>query len=712
MQTASTEHNVQSSGAMASADFGISLDNVAHIMGILRSTLYTRKALAVLREYGANAWDEHREAGIPDKPIKVQLPSHMRPTLKIRDFGRGLSEDQVLNLYTKYGLSTKRDSNTGTGMLGIGCKAGFAYADQFTISSWHGGAKSVYVAVLDKSNKGRMDKIHEEPCGDETGVEIQVAIRPNDVDEFIREARDLFPYFRPQPVINLNLPTPPKGMASGFVLESDRNGWIAVMGCIPYKLDINQMKDQLVAEGVWECLSNLSGGVYVPIGTVEFSASREELQYTEVTIKAISAALKTLVDEYVEDAMKALKAEDLRDWDRRLKVGFLHHILKFPVPKDLRHWADQGVPIYTRETKSPTTFRLVSSNHEGCHRVHVRQGAHILIQDDRMRSLAGWHFNNSYDVLAVPLNETVTYEQIQAEIEVFTKEAGLEGVPLAKLSSRAWWSAPRFSNGKRRYPANQKYKDRCFTLNLDFSDSSPRSAEWTSATPPEGEHLFVLINEFSPVGSSLDRMHNDKRLLEKWKIEWPTIYGYKSTEKAPLKPEDITNGKPYKTWLTETLNGLMTDVVKDTLRNIAWGDLFTDMPYEYQGYSRGGREGINFAAGFRDLIAALAHDLGDKHPVTRYFAKVHEARRELAKLAPGRKDAVLNLAKATQYDSKRSGPEEWFQRIVAAYPMIGVFAKSDKDMGVFHPKVHYNAIVSYILDMDKLNKGSNPHPEA
>ena len=712
MQTPAVVHEVQSSGAMASAEYGISHDDVAHIMGILRSTLYTRKALALEREYGANAWDEHREAGIPDKPIHVQLPTHMRPTLKIRDFGRGLSQDMVLNLYTKYGLSTKRDSNTGTGMLGIGCKAGFAYADQFTITSWHGGTKSVYVAMLDKSNKGRMDKVFEEPCGDETGIEIQVAVRPDDVDEFTREARGLFRYFNPQPKINLSLPALPTGMANGFILETKDEGWIAVMGCIPYRLDLTQMQKPLVAAGLWECLSHVAGGVYIPIGEVEFSASREELQYTEVTIKAIVASLQKLMDSYVADALTSLKTTTMCGWDRRMKASFLQNILQFPLPKHLKDLADTGVPLYSRENTSPKTFKLVDNCFSVVYRVHIRQNAHILIQDDQVRRLRGWRFQHTYDVLAVP-NEGCTYEQVATEIQEMALAAGIDGVPIAPLSHRAYWSNYDPHSGKRRYPPNQKHKDRTFTLNTNFQDTVPRSKQWTSAVPPEGDHLFVIISEFEPKGTSLLAMRQDQALLGAHGIEWPVIYGYKTTESKPVKREDIENGTPYLDWRTKTVAPLLTDAVKDTLRDIAWAELFSDMPYEYShARESAGDIYLDFRGSIRDLIGALTHDLGEKHPVTRYFAKHIEARREIAKLAKGRVDTVKRLAKAANYDPKRSPTQEWFNRLVAAYPMLGVVAQSDRDLGVFHPKRHYNAIVSYIIDQDKLAGGSTSPPEA
>lgn len=705
MQTAAVERDVKSSGAMASAEFGISQAHAAHIMGILRSTLYSRKALAVLREYGANAWDEHRQAGIGDRPIKVTLPTVFKPILKIRDFGRGLSEHDVLHLYTQYGESTKRESNTASGMLGIGCKAGFAYADSFTVTSWHGGTKSVYVAVLDKSNKGRMDKVHESPCGDETGVEIQIAAKPRDVDEFNREARHLYRYFNPQPEINLALAPLPKGMTRGFVIDGDRHSsteWIAVMGCIPYRLDLEQLKEPLVEAGVWEALSNLSGGVYLPIGSVEFSASREELQYTEVTIKAVSEQLKDLVQEYIDDALAAIDQPNVLSWDRRLKVSFLHHILKFPLPKQYKVWLEPTVLLYSREKESPKTFTLVDHDKTQTSRVSIGQDSHILILDDTSKSLKGWRFQYHKDVLALP-NEGCTYEQVKAEIEALCVKAQIEGMPIAAMTTRAYWQAP-YTNGRRQYPPNQKHKDRTFKLHEHISDSVPRSNTWDSVEPPEDEHVYVIISEFIPKGSSLIALRDDKELVKSFGIEWPTIYGYKTTTKKPVTDADIENGISYAAWREKTFGALINDDVKATLRDIAWGRLFQDLPYKYR---QGRPDHINI----RDLIAKLSNELGEKHPLTRFLSKHIEARKALSKLAKGRESKVTALAKAAGYKQKRSPTKEWLSRLLTAYPMLKVSVETDNHLaGSLHE--HFDTVIAYIKDIDARNGGSTFDPEA
>src|SRR4029077_7352887 len=129
MRSNESPRSVATSLPADSAAFGISAADSAHIMTILRDTLYSDKILAIMREYGANAWDANREAGRGQEPIEVTIPARGAPTLVIRDHGPGLSRDDIKKVYTQYGASTKRDSDLAVGMLGIGSKSGFAYTD-------------------------------------------------------------------------------------------------------------------------------------------------------------------------------------------------------------------------------------------------------------------------------------------------------------------------------------------------------------------------------------------------------------------------------------------------------------------------------------------------------------------------------------------------------------------------------------------------------
>ena len=709
MQVAAVEREVQSSGAMASAEFGISHAHAAHIMGILRGTLYSRKPLALLREYGTNGWDEHRQCGKGTVPIEVTLPTTFQPTLKIRDFGRGMPEYDVLHKYTQYGESTKRGTNDAAGMLGIGCKAGFSYADQFTITSWHAGRKSIYVAVLDKSNKGRMDKILEVPCGDETGIEVQVAVRPRDIDEFHREALGLFRYFDPQPKINLTLPDLPQGMSKGFVLENNhQRDWIAVMGCIPYRLDLAQLQEALAEAGLSDALNKLSGGIYLPIGSVEFTASREELQYTDVTVQAVVTQLQALIQEYIDDALSALSATStMSSWDRRLKATFMHRVLNFPVPAAHKEWLATTVPLYTREVKTPKSFTLVDASREGVSRINIAQGAHIVIANQPDKALKGWHLSNPLDVIAVPtrlLKNTPAdpwddiCKEVEAELQEFCLSAKLDGVPISPISQRGYWYAS-YSHRSGSAP-NAKHQNSTFTLKDRFSDCVPRSNAWTLADPPDGEHVFVIISEFIPRGCTLTSFHKDRALAESFGVSWPTIYGYKTTSKNPVSPSDIDQGVEYKTWLRTTLEELVTDQVKMDLRTLQWATVF-DERYKQRSESLQGCDVV---------LSRLQDDLGADHTVTRFFDRQRAGTKEAHKRGWGHLENSKKLAQLVGYKSGRNGPDEWAKRLLTAYPMLdlGVAGDVHNFLAVF--RTHLDALVLYIKDMDSLSVGSKETP--
>ena len=94
--------NVVESDSFESVSFGIKQSGLPYIFNILRNQLYSNKPLAVLREITCNAQDANIEAK-SKRPIEIKLPTKLDPTLTIRDFGNGLSADDIKNLYCYYG---------------------------------------------------------------------------------------------------------------------------------------------------------------------------------------------------------------------------------------------------------------------------------------------------------------------------------------------------------------------------------------------------------------------------------------------------------------------------------------------------------------------------------------------------------------------------------------------------------------------------------
>ena len=293
--------------------FGIKTENMSHIIDILRNKLYTNKHLAVLREYSINAVDAHIAKDIPLTPIKVTLPTMESPTLSIRDYGNGLDDDEILDTYIMYGSSTKRDSNSQTGGLGLGCKAGFAYGDMFNIINYGANKITHWCAAIDESNLGSIYKTAEQPADGTSGVEIQIAVDLADRGKFQEEAKKLFAFFDIKPDVNL-----PKDVSLDLDVQlyGDNHDWlllkqddsnhysrqnqgkaIALMGNIPYEIDSSKLPHSFEHSDLVDC-SRLV--IRFPVGSLDIAASRESLEYTTKTANCISIEAQKIKNELAQ----------------------------------------------------------------------------------------------------------------------------------------------------------------------------------------------------------------------------------------------------------------------------------------------------------------------------------------------------------------------------------------------------------------------------
>lgn len=312
---------VQSTMTGEKIEMSIDLTSMPHIMNVL-TDLYKNRVAAIIREYSTNGRDAHIEAGI-DRPIEVKLPTPFTQTLRIQDFGVGLTVDDIHEIYSKYGASTKRTTNDQTGMLGLGCKSALTYADQFTVTSVKDGTKVVVVVSRNDEGAGVMQVLDTVRTDDENGTEIMVPTLREDTDRFRSEAAEFFA-------------TWPEGtvLVDGKVPESFETRWNAkrldddlyiieggqskvVMGGVTYPADID-----LGVFGV-----NLLA--FVPIGSVVFPADREGLTdtaKTKATLAKIATRYHKLIDASIQREVDAAKTapEALRvrlAWDKYVPNG-------------------------------------------------------------------------------------------------------------------------------------------------------------------------------------------------------------------------------------------------------------------------------------------------------------------------------------------------------------------------------------------------------
>ena len=297
----------------------VDVDSMQHLMGLL-TRLYSDPALAVIREYSTNALDAQIEAG-NDDPIKVTLPSDLNPVFTVQDKGVGLNVDDIVNVYSKYGASTKRQSNAVVGMLGVGCKSALAYTEQFTVEGIRSGVRTVGVVSRDPDKGAGITIVDTASTDEADGVTIKVPVR--NVSEFNKTAEFFFKFWNPdQVLINGEPPKQIEGKRVGNTLITNdlRNDYV-VMGNVPYRVPNNRLSEKL---------RHYSKVVrWVPIGSVEFTPSREELEMTDQTVKTITKGSEDVYNMFVQEAQQEIANADSKmdaiaisdEWSRKL-FGF------------------------------------------------------------------------------------------------------------------------------------------------------------------------------------------------------------------------------------------------------------------------------------------------------------------------------------------------------------------------------------------------------
>jgi hypothetical protein len=294
----------------------------AKAFSILSSGLYANKIRAIVRELSCNAVDSHVAAGKQDTPFDVHLPNDLEPWFSIRDYGIGLSHEQVTQIYTTYFESTKTASNEFIGALGLGSKSPFAYTDNFTVTAIQGGKKGIYTAFINGQGVPSIAQMMTEDTSEPNGVEVKFSVNDRyDYSKFRDEARQVYTYFKLRPVVvgykdfqfhDVEYET--KDIIPG--VHSCRGGHNskAIMGNIAYPIDIPN------AEKVLGDLRGLLGCAlefHFEIGELDFQASREGLSYIPQTIESIRKKL-----EEVNSALTVVLAKEAdaiaNEWERAL----------------------------------------------------------------------------------------------------------------------------------------------------------------------------------------------------------------------------------------------------------------------------------------------------------------------------------------------------------------------------------------------------------
>ena len=362
---------VLKSGIGKESHFNIKDENVAHIFSILRNQLYSDKIGAIIREYVTNAIDAHIEANV-DRPISVTIPTVFSNEFIVRDYGKGLSPQEIVEIFASYGASTKRQSNSFTGMLGIGSKSAFAYTKSFTVKSRYNGTETIYTAFIDESNIGTIAPIHSQPT-DETGLSIHVTIQRDDFKQLHSSVEEFFKYidYRPEFLGSATFIPKPKYIIEGSYwkfIENQRNYWrreqdvYFVMGNVTYSTTVKILSTQLQIDLDWlERVNESILIVDVPIGKVKPSASRESLEFNEITKKYLFSTLYDLKLELGKIIRERFE-KSTTDYEKHCTAYDLVNKFGALVPSPIKNWVLSFDGYFVGSTEEPFKIKEISKS--------------------------------------------------------------------------------------------------------------------------------------------------------------------------------------------------------------------------------------------------------------------------------------------------------------------------------------------------------------
>ena len=323
MKLRQTNPQVSSNGIIEENAFTIVAS--AKAFKILSSSLYKNKILAIIRELACNASDAHISNKNPEVPFDIRLPTKLESTFRIRDFGIGLSHDDVMVLYTTYFNSTKTDSNDQTGALGLGSKSPFSYTPAFNVISWYAGMMRSYSAFLDDNGMPKIVMLYETPSSEPNGIEISFPVQDDDHYEFRTNAANALKHFEVRP-----------NMLCGTIIEKVKykaeyanddwqllyssGGKSVVQGNVEYPISLESIKN---FPGNLNCFRNMALVFHFPIGTVEFAASREELSYDDYTSKLLIDKFQKIYEILVDDINSKLVACNTK-WEAQVVINEIH----------------------------------------------------------------------------------------------------------------------------------------------------------------------------------------------------------------------------------------------------------------------------------------------------------------------------------------------------------------------------------------------------
>jgi hypothetical protein len=223
--------------------------------------------------------------------------------------------DDTLVLYTTYFRSTKEKTNDYIGGYGLGSKTPFAYTDNFTVANRYEGTIRTYNIYKNQDGKPCINLMATMPTSESNGLEVKIAVDPNDYVTFKEAIENQLKFFVPQPRVLNDVVVMPNVIHQGtyFILmdvdKHDAGRWNAKaassVGFNSY--EVKHVESKLFTNKL---------ALRFNIGEVMVTASREDLKYDEATIAIIRKREKQAIEEYTAYVIDTIDVSTMLDYQR------------------------------------------------------------------------------------------------------------------------------------------------------------------------------------------------------------------------------------------------------------------------------------------------------------------------------------------------------------------------------------------------------------
>ena len=345
-----TNHtNIERGGVQSESTFSIKTNALS--FQILSSGLYTDPVMAIVRELSCNAYDAHVAANNADVPFEIHLPNELEPFLSIKDYGVGLSDEDIQGavvpvmrendngeivettdnngntvtartggLYTTYFDSTKTNSNDFIGALGLGSKSPFSYSEAFEVISRHEGKKRTYAIFLNEEGIPSVALMGMINTDEHSGLEVKITIKKEDFYKFKAKTATALTYFpiKPKIIGALNftfdkIPEYAIKTKEWMISANSYHNMTAVQGNVAYRVDPAQL-NEVLDSSLMAFLSRSNIVVFFDIGELEVSANREEIRYDKRTVGAIAKRIGKISTEFTREVEKKIGKINKKYW--------------------------------------------------------------------------------------------------------------------------------------------------------------------------------------------------------------------------------------------------------------------------------------------------------------------------------------------------------------------------------------------------------------